>query len=46
MPDVDASRDAEFTDWGEVADFANDVAAFVEGRLGVAPPADVVERTG
>lgn len=38
LPDADASRDVEFTDWNEVADFANDVAAFVEGRLGVAPP--------
>lgn len=38
MPDLDRSRDAEFTDWRAVADFANDVATFAEGRLGVAPP--------
>lgn len=37
-PDVDTSTDTEFTDWEEVDAFANDVAAFVEGRLGVAPP--------
>ncbi|WP_232700694.1 flavodoxin domain-containing protein [Halobacterium wangiae] len=37
FPDVDRSADAEFTDWQAVADFANDVAAFVEGRLGVVP---------
>ena len=39
MPGVDASADAEFTDWHEVEAFASDVAAFLEGRLGVAPPA-------
>jgi menaquinone-dependent protoporphyrinogen oxidase len=39
MPDVDTSRDTEFTDWTEVESFAADVAAFVEGRLGVVPPA-------
>jgi menaquinone-dependent protoporphyrinogen oxidase len=38
FPDVDRSTDVEFTDWRAVADFANDVAAFVEGRLGVVPP--------
>lgn len=38
FPDVDTSDDTEFTDWGEVTAFANDVAAFVEGRLGVVPP--------
>lgn len=38
MPDVDTSEDVEFTDWQAVDDFANDVAAFVEGRLGVAAP--------
>ena len=38
MPDVDPSTDTEFTDWDEVDDFANDVAAFVEGRLGITPP--------
>ncbi|UPV76684.1 protoporphyrinogen oxidase (plasmid) [Halorussus limi] len=37
MPDVDTSRDAEFTDWDEVEAFAADVAAFVEGRLGIDP---------
>ncbi|WP_225336521.1 flavodoxin domain-containing protein [Halomicrobium urmianum] len=40
VPDLDTSRDAEFTDWAEVDDFTNDVAAFVEGRLGVPVPAD------
>lgn len=39
FPDADRSRDVEFTDWQAVADFANDVAAFVEARLGVDPPA-------
>ncbi len=39
MPDVDTSSDVEFTDWDEVEAFAADVAAFVEGRLGVTPPA-------
>ena len=38
LPDEDVSGDVEFTDWAEVEAFANDVAAFVEGRLGVAPP--------
>lgn len=38
MPDVDTAHDVEFTDWTEVEAFAADVAAFVEGRLGVAPP--------
>ena len=38
LPDEDVSKDIEFTDWEEVEAFANDVAAFVEGRLGVAPP--------
>jgi len=38
MPDVDTSTDTEFTDWDDVDAFANDVAAFVEGRLGVTPP--------
>lgn len=32
--DTDTSRDYEYTDWDEVAAFANDFAAFVEGRLG------------
>jgi menaquinone-dependent protoporphyrinogen oxidase len=36
--DTDTSRDHEYTDWDEVAAFANDFAAFVEGRLGVAAP--------
>lgn len=46
LPDVDRAADTEFTDWHEVDAFAADVAAFVEGRLGVAPPAsaeDTVE---
>lgn len=38
MPEVDGSEDVEFTDWDEVEAFAADVAAFVEGRLGVVPP--------
>jgi len=38
MPDLDTSEDAEFTDWQAVDDFANDVAAFVEGRLGLTAP--------
>lgn len=37
--DTDTSRDYEYTDWEEVAQFANDFAAFVEGRLGTVPPA-------
>ena len=36
--DTDTSRDYEYTDWDEVDDFADDFAAFVEGRLGIAPP--------
>ncbi len=39
MPEEDASGDIEFTDWAEVEAFAADVAAFVEGRLGVTSPA-------
>jgi menaquinone-dependent protoporphyrinogen oxidase len=35
---TDTSRDHEYTDWAEVAAFARDFAAFVEGRLGVTPP--------
>ncbi len=31
--DTDTSRDYEYTDWDEVEAFANDFAAFVEGRL-------------
>ncbi|WP_340099850.1 flavodoxin domain-containing protein [Salinibaculum salinum] len=38
--DTDTSRDYEYTDWVEVEQFSNDFAAFVEGRLGVGPPAD------
>jgi menaquinone-dependent protoporphyrinogen oxidase len=38
FPDVDRSEDVEFTDWQAVEDFANDVAAFVEGRLDVDSP--------
>ncbi|RKD89068.1 flavodoxin domain-containing protein [Halopiger aswanensis] len=37
VPPADDSGDVEFTDWDEVEAFAADVAAFVEGRLGVAP---------
>jgi len=33
--DTDTSRDYEYTDWDEVEAFANDFAAFAEGRLGV-----------
>ena len=32
--DIDTARDYEYTDWAEVEAFANDFAAFVEGRLG------------
>lgn len=32
---TDTSHDYEYTDWQEVTQFANDFAAFVEGRLGV-----------
>lgn len=32
--DVDPSQDYEYTEWAEVEAFANDFAAFVEGRLG------------
>jgi menaquinone-dependent protoporphyrinogen oxidase len=35
--DTDTGRDYEYTDWAEVAAFANDFAAFVEGRLGERP---------
>lgn len=31
--DTDTSRDYEYTDWAAVEAFADDVAAFVEGRL-------------
>ncbi|MFP9193621.1 flavodoxin domain-containing protein [Natrialbaceae archaeon A-CW1-1] len=37
-PDPDPAGDIEFTDWNEVEAFAADIAAFVEGRLGVTPP--------
>ena len=36
--DTDTSRDYEYTDWHEVESFADDFAAFVEGRLGAEPP--------
>lgn len=39
MPDVSTSEDVEFTDWDDVEAFAKDFAAFVEGRLGIVPPA-------
>lgn len=38
MPESDPSGDVEFTEWDEVWAFAADVAAFVEGRLGITPP--------
>ncbi|MFC6976550.1 flavodoxin domain-containing protein [Halomicroarcula sp. GCM10025709] len=38
--DTDTAQDYEYTDWDEVEQFAADVAAFVEGRLGTTPPAD------
>lgn len=38
LPDPDERGDIEFTDWEEVEAFAHDVAAFVEQRLGIAPP--------
>lgn len=38
MPNATSSGDIEFTNWDEVESFAADVAAFVEGRLGVVPP--------
>lgn len=38
LPNVDTSTDVELTNWQEVEEFAADVAGFVEGRLGVAPP--------
>ncbi|MFC7070145.1 flavodoxin domain-containing protein [Halobaculum lipolyticum] len=37
LPEADPSGDTEYTDWDEVEAFANDVGAFVEGRLGVTP---------
>jgi menaquinone-dependent protoporphyrinogen oxidase len=43
--DTDTSRDYEYTDWNEVEDFTADFAAFVEGRLGVAPPASDADDT-
>ena len=44
-PELDTSQDAEFTDWQAVQNFAADVAAFAEGRLGIAPPASSREGT-
>jgi len=38
IPDPDPHGDVEFTDWTEVEAFAADIAAFVEGRLGITPP--------
>ncbi len=46
MPEADAVGDVEFTNWAEVEAFAADVAAFVEGRLGVVPPEGEVTRAG
>ena len=37
--DTDTSRDYEYTDWDEVEAFADDFAAFVEGRLATEPAA-------
>lgn len=45
LPDEDTSHDMEFTDWNEVDSFTADVAAFVEGRLSVTPPASQDEHT-
>lgn len=39
MEDVEAAGDTELTDWAAVEAFANDVGAFVEGRLGEPAPA-------
>lgn len=39
LPEADAEGTIEFTDWDEVEAFANDVGAFVEGRLAVTPDA-------
>lgn len=36
--DTDTSRDHEYTDWDEVDAYAADIAAFVDGRLGMVPP--------
>ncbi|WP_255192468.1 flavodoxin domain-containing protein [Natronobeatus ordinarius] len=46
QPAPDPSGDVEFTEWDEVEAFAADVAAFVEGRLGIAPPADDRDEDG
>jgi menaquinone-dependent protoporphyrinogen oxidase len=44
--DIDTSQDYEYTDWTEVEAFAEDFAAFVEGRLGTdGPPAHETGRT-
>lgn len=37
LPEPDTHGDIELTEWDEVEAFANDVAAFVEQRLGVTP---------
>lgn len=39
LPGAETGEDVEFTDWYEVEAFAADVATFVEGRLGITPPA-------
>lgn len=44
--DTDTSRDYEYTDWAEVEAFANDVGAFVEGRLGVGAPVEGTSGAG
>lgn len=43
---TDTSRDHEYTDRAEVAAFARDVAAFVEGRLALAPSDEASPETG
>lgn len=40
LPSPDTAGDIEFTDWHEVEAFADDFAAFVEGRLGTTSPVE------
>ena len=44
-PELDTTRDVEFTDWDEVEAFAADFAAFVEDRLGIDSP-DAADGSG
>ncbi|MFP8957547.1 flavodoxin domain-containing protein [Natrialbaceae archaeon A-CW3] len=37
-PELETSRDVEFTDWDEVEAFANEFATFLEERLGITTP--------